>query len=67
MIEFKQIIGRGTRLFEGKHYFTIIDFVNLITYSVTLNGMASLLSQLAVVVVLVVPGVIPLLSRRRKR
>ena len=27
-IEFKQIIGRGTRLFEGKHYFTIIDFVN---------------------------------------
>lgn len=28
MIEFKQIIGRGTRLFEGKHYFTIIDFVN---------------------------------------
>ena len=27
MIEFKQIIGRGTRLFEGKHYFTIIDFV----------------------------------------
>ena len=28
MIEFKQIIGRGTRIFEGKHYFTIIDFVN---------------------------------------
>lgn len=28
MIEFKQIIGRGTRLFEGKEYFTIIDFVN---------------------------------------
>ena len=28
MIEFKQIIGRGTRLFDGKHYFTIIDFVN---------------------------------------
>ena len=28
IIEFKQIIGRGTRLFEGKHYFTIIDFVN---------------------------------------
>ena len=28
MIEFKQIIGRGTRLYEGKHYFTIIDFVN---------------------------------------
>ena len=29
MIEFKQIIGRGTRLFEGKYYFTIIDFVNV--------------------------------------
>ncbi|WP_019568831.1 EcoAI/FtnUII family type I restriction enzme subunit R [Thioalkalivibrio sp. ALMg13-2] len=27
MIEFKQIIGRGTRLFEGKDYFTIHDFV----------------------------------------
>lgn len=27
MIEFKQIIGRGTRLFEGKEYFTILDFV----------------------------------------
>ncbi len=27
MIEFKQIIGRGTRLFEGKDYFTIVDFV----------------------------------------
>ena len=28
MIEFKQIIGRGTRLFEGKEFFTIFDFVN---------------------------------------
>ena len=28
IIEFKQIIGRGTRIFEGKHYFTVIDFVN---------------------------------------
>jgi len=28
MIEFKQIIGRGTRLFEGKYFFTIYDFVN---------------------------------------
>jgi len=28
MIEFKQIIVRGTRLFEGKHFFTIVDFVN---------------------------------------
>jgi type I restriction enzyme R subunit len=27
MIEFKQIIGRGTRLFEGKEYFTIYDYV----------------------------------------
>ncbi len=26
MVEFKQIIGRGTRIFEGKDYFTIIDF-----------------------------------------
>lgn len=28
MIEFKQIVGRGTRLFDGKKYFTIIDFVD---------------------------------------
>ena len=28
MVEFKQIIGRGTRLFDGKDYFTIYDFVN---------------------------------------
>ena len=27
MVEFKQIIGRGTRLFEDKEYFTIYDFV----------------------------------------
>ncbi|MGM0609025.1 MAG: EcoAI/FtnUII family type I restriction enzme subunit R [Candidatus Muiribacteriota bacterium] len=26
MVEFKQIIGRGTRLYEGKDYFTIYDF-----------------------------------------
>ena len=26
MIEFKQIVGRGTRLFDGKEYFTIHDF-----------------------------------------
>jgi len=26
MTEFKQIIGRGTRVFEGKDFFTIIDF-----------------------------------------
>lgn len=28
MIEFKQIIGRGTRLFDGKDYFTVYDFVD---------------------------------------
>lgn len=28
IIEFKQIVGRGTRLFDGKEYFTIIDFVD---------------------------------------
>lgn len=27
MIGFKQIIGRGTRLYDGKDYFTIYDFV----------------------------------------
>ncbi len=27
MIEFKQIIGRGTRLYDGKDFFTIHDFV----------------------------------------
>ena len=27
MIEFKQIIGRGTRLFDGKSYFTLYDYV----------------------------------------
>jgi len=27
MIEFKQIIGRGTRIFDGKDYFTVHDFV----------------------------------------
>lgn len=27
MIEFKQIIGRGTRLYDGKDFFTIFDFV----------------------------------------
>ncbi len=27
MIEFKQIIGRGTRLYDGKDYFTIYDFL----------------------------------------
>lgn len=27
MVEFKQIVGRGTRLFDGKDYFTLFDFV----------------------------------------
>lgn len=27
MVEFKQILGRGTRLFDGKYFFTIYDFV----------------------------------------
>ena len=26
MVEFKQIVGRGTRVFEGKDFFTIMDF-----------------------------------------
>ncbi len=26
MVEFKQIVGRGTRLFDGKDYFTVYDF-----------------------------------------
>jgi type I restriction enzyme, R subunit len=30
MIEFKQIIGRGTRLYDNKDYFTIHDFVNAV-------------------------------------
>ncbi|MBT6757501.1 MAG: DEAD/DEAH box helicase family protein [Candidatus Jacksonbacteria bacterium] len=28
MIEFKQIVGRGTRLFDGKEFFSIYDFVD---------------------------------------
>jgi len=28
MIEFKQIVGRGTRMYDGKDFFTIYDFVN---------------------------------------
>ena len=28
IIEFKQIVGRGTRLFDGKDYFTLYDFVD---------------------------------------
>ncbi len=32
IIEFKQIIGRGTRLYDGKYYFTIYDFVKAHTH-----------------------------------
>lgn len=32
MIEFKQIVGRGTRLFDGKEFFTIYDFVDASLY-----------------------------------
>lgn len=28
IVEFKQIVGRGTRLFDNKFFFTIYDFVN---------------------------------------
>ncbi len=28
MVEFKQIIGRGTRLFDGKEFFTVYDYVD---------------------------------------
>lgn len=28
MIEFKQIVGRGTRLYDGKEFFTIYDYVD---------------------------------------
>lgn len=28
IIEFKQIVGRGTRLYDGKEFFTIYDFVD---------------------------------------
>lgn len=32
MVEFKQIIGRGTRLYDGKNYFTVFDFVRAHTH-----------------------------------
>ncbi|WVM90776.1 helicase-related protein [Halopseudomonas pachastrellae] len=41
MIEFKQIIGRGTRLYDGKDYFTIYDFVKAHYTLPTRRGMAS--------------------------
>ena len=27
IVEFKQIMGRGTRLFDGKYFFTLYDYV----------------------------------------
>lgn len=30
MVEFKQIIGRGTRLYDNKYFFTIYDFVGAV-------------------------------------
>ena len=39
MIEFKQIIGRGTRLFDGKEYFTVYDFVDAYHLLPIQNGM----------------------------
>jgi hypothetical protein len=30
IIEFKQIVGRGTRLFDGKEFFTIYDCVEFL-------------------------------------
>ena len=41
MIEFKQIIGRGTRLYDGKDYFTITTSSRRISISRTMNGTAS--------------------------
>ena len=42
MTEFKQIIGRGTRVFDGKDFFTIIDFVGAtnLFYDDRWDGMA---------------------------
>ena len=39
IIEFKQIVGRGTRTFDGKDYFTIYDFVDAHQRFLTQNGM----------------------------
>ena len=46
MVEFKQIIGRGTRLNQDKYYFTIIDFVGASENFSDLIGMESHLHQL---------------------
>ena len=41
MIEFKQIIGHGTRLYDGKYYFTIYDFVRAHHHLMIPSGMVS--------------------------
>ena len=41
MIEFKQIIGRGTRTFDGKDFFTIYDFVRAHEHFRIRSGMES--------------------------
>ena len=41
MIEFKQIIGRGTRLYDEKYYFTVHDFVNASEIFQDSNGMVN--------------------------
>lgn len=49
MTEFKQIIGRGTRVFEGKDFFTIIDFVGAtnLFYDERWDGIAEPIEDLA--------------------
>lgn len=42
MVEFKQIVGRGTRLFDGKDYFTLFDFVRAHEHFKDQNGMENL-------------------------
>ena len=44
MTEFKQIIGRGTRINEDydKYYFTILDFRNVTHYLLIKNLMENL-------------------------
>ncbi|WP_425454655.1 EcoAI/FtnUII family type I restriction enzme subunit R [Helicobacter valdiviensis] len=46
MIEFKQIIGRGTRIYEGKDFFTILDFfgVTKLFYDPKWDGESNIIS-----------------------
>ena len=41
IIEFKQIVGRGTRIFDGKDFFTVYDFVKAYEHLMTPNGTAN--------------------------